>query len=934
MRDWINALATKGLLDWLTGAGLFGGSFLVYLDTLAPSVATIFDDSLEFQLVCYQPGIAHPTGYPLYTLLGKLFTFLPLGDIAYRVNLMSAFFASLTVALLYPPLKLMTRQRVPAVLGAAIFAVSPVFWSQAVIAEVYTVNAAFTALTLWLLLAWGRTYNEHSLPGRSVLSEPNTLLSLLALVYGLSLTHHRTMLLLAPAAIIFLFIVDRRLFTSARLLAKLAIIFLAPLSLYLYIPVRGITTSSLDGLYQNTLQGFITHITAGSYGIFLTENPLTQSRGLAFYLTLLRAQFTSAGIILGALGLAWSFRKPKVALLLLLSFVSIALFVAGYQVPDIQVFLIPLFLFCSLWIGNGFAALWGLFTALRDRFAVVRVPRLQSGLCHLLLLGGALLPLYLWQANRGDNDLSRKWEVHDYGVDMLSQPLDEDAVIVGILGEMTLLNYFQQTEGLRPELVTIPADREDERLAVVRTQMEAGHPVYLTRPLHGVEEEYHLSSLGPLIRVCERPAAIPDTPSRSLSVPFSQAILLSGYDAHLRDTRLGQSLRLTLYWQALAKSEEDDKVSVRLLDEEGHLGGVQDAFPVGDAYRTAAWRPGETIIDSYDLPILAGLPPGDYTIQVTMYRPDTMDVLASAPLGLITLGGTMGLEQAGPWDVEQEVMVNLGGQLSLLGYSVIGQEFKPGDMIPLTFLWQGLAELEGEYQVVLWLEDQGGVKGREARLPLGADYPPAHWEKGQVVRDWQAFLVPGNLEDGSYRLKMQVLARDTPLLRLYCLLPGGTILDLGRIEMRGRERSFVVPPIGHPLEIRLGETVRLLGYDLGPTEARPGGSLHLTLCWQGLGLMDNSYTIFLHLLDEEGNIRGQRDSEPSQGTLPTSGWVKGEVIIDGYEIPIAPDAAPGQYTIALGMYDADTGERLPVFDAGGNLLGDHISLRGIGLWAE
>ncbi len=71
----------------------FAGAFAVYRYTLAPSVATVFDDSLEMQLVAFRLGIAHPTGYPLYTLLGKLFTLLPLNDVAFRVNLMSAFLA-------------------------------------------------------------------------------------------------------------------------------------------------------------------------------------------------------------------------------------------------------------------------------------------------------------------------------------------------------------------------------------------------------------------------------------------------------------------------------------------------------------------------------------------------------------------------------------------------------------------------------------------------------------------------------------------------------------------------------------------------------------------------------------------------------------------------------------------------------------------------
>ena len=85
----------------IIAGGLFIVSFSLYLSTLAPSVVTLFDDSLEFQLVTYQLGIAHPTGYPLYTLLGKLFTFImPIGNVAYRVNLMSAFFGAATVALL------------------------------------------------------------------------------------------------------------------------------------------------------------------------------------------------------------------------------------------------------------------------------------------------------------------------------------------------------------------------------------------------------------------------------------------------------------------------------------------------------------------------------------------------------------------------------------------------------------------------------------------------------------------------------------------------------------------------------------------------------------------------------------------------------------------------------------------------------------------
>jgi hypothetical protein len=915
-------LSRRKLLDSLVTAVLFGGSFLIYLRTLAPSVATIFDDSLEFQLVCFQPGIAHPSGYPLYTLLGKLFTFLPVGDVAYRVNVMSAVFASLTVVLVYVALRLLIEHRVPAFLGAATLAVSPVFWSQSVIAEVYTLHALFVAGTLCLLLAWARASREQT----GLLSNSNLLLPLLALVYGLSLTHHRTMLLLAPAALLFLITVDRGLFARGKLLVKMGLLLLAPLALYLYLPLRGTTMSSLNGVYQNTLSGFLSYVAAGSYGIFLTENPLAQSRDLAFYATLLLDQFTSIGLVFAGAGLLYSFKRWRVGLLLLLFAVTTALFVLGYRVPDIEVFLIPLFLVCALWIGTGFAALWELILALLRRVRKRESSRLQAGLYACVLVCGLVLPLFLWKENRAQNDLSQRWEVHDYGLDVLSQPLEDDAVIVGILGEMTLLNYFQQTEGLRPDLLTIPADTEEERLAVVKEQMRQGRPVYLTRPLRGVEEEFHLSSLGPLIRVRERPATVICEPGQALSLAFGEAILLTGYETEIRDTHLGPWQRLTLYWEALHEVQEDYKLSIRFLDAEGHLGGVRDAFPVGEAYPTNAWKPGETIVDTHDVAILAGLPPGDYTIQVTMYDPGTLAPLASEIIGSMAPGPTLGLDRAGPWDVQHSPMANLGGRVMLLGYSVIGVTFKPGDAIPITFLWQGQEALDDDYTLLLWLEDDAGQGVGEAELSLSGRYPPTHWQRGEVVRDWQSLLVPGNAQDGSYRVKMQVRASNQVLPRLLWRLPVGSVLDLGQIEVQGRERAFEAPPMSHPMEAQLGESVRLLGYDLEPMDPHPGDTLHLTLHWECLGPMDTSFTVFVHLLDEAGSIRGQRDSVPGHGDLPTTSWVEEEIISDLYEIPIAPDAPPGSYTLIVGMYHAGTGDRLPVSAADGSYLGDHLSV--------
>ena len=127
-----------------------------------------------------------------------------------------------------------------------------------------------------------------------------------------------------------------------------------------------------------------------------------------------------------------------------------------------------------------------------------------------------------------------------------------------------------------------------------------------------------------------------------------------------------------------------------------------------------------------------------------------------------------------------------------------------------------------------------------------------------------------------------------------------------------QEPIFSPPPIQHPLKATLGNQIQFLGYDLDTVSIKPGQSLHLTVYWQALTEMDESYTVFTHLLDKEDRIWGQKDNVPVKGTLPTCCWVKDEVITDEYEIPIQPDAPPGQYVIEIGMYRLETGQRLEV----------------------
>jgi hypothetical protein len=158
-------------------------SLVVYLVTLRTEVGR--GDSAELALQAYQLGVTHPPGYPVHTILGKLFT-LFFNEPAIATNVMSAVFTCLTVGLLSLFLYEVTKNRVISLLGPLIFAFSPIVWQMAVTTEVYNVNIFFLSLSFYLLFKW---FTKPS----------HTLLIISAVIYGVSLGSYLANLLLLPA---------------------------------------------------------------------------------------------------------------------------------------------------------------------------------------------------------------------------------------------------------------------------------------------------------------------------------------------------------------------------------------------------------------------------------------------------------------------------------------------------------------------------------------------------------------------------------------------------------------------------------------------------------------------------------------------------------------------------------------------------------------
>ena len=127
--------------------------------------------------------------------------------------------------------------------------------------------------------------------------------------------------------------------------------------------------------------------------------------------------------------------------------------------------------------------------------------------------------------------------------------------------------------------------------------------------------------------------------------------------------------------------------------------------------------------------------------------------------------------------------------------------------------------------------------------------------------------------------------------------------------MRGRKHDLTPPQPKHPADVDFDDVGKLVGYDLDLPEAglAQGGTLDLTLHWQALASADRAYTVFVHLVDEKGDIRGYGDSEPGGGAYPTTGWLPGEYLADLHTVTVAPDAPAGTYRLAVGLYDPVTG---------------------------
>jgi hypothetical protein len=437
--------------DYMLASLLAVAALAIYIATLTPSLSRLSPDGAELATVPYVLGLAHSPGYPLYTWLGKLFTFLPVGDVAYRMNLMSAVMAAMAVGGVYliamqiMPSRMAapTLRRAGAGLAALLLAFSPTFWSQAVIAEVYAPNLAWAVFSILALLRWERTLRDADF-------------FLFALIWSLSLGMHLSNLGFALGCALFV------LLTKWQVLKKptwwLAALGGTALGLaqFAWLPYKASTLNdplmlarapdSLGAIYQYTLGAF----PQLKFAFTLSALP----DRLVIYLDLLLQQFGLAGILVGIIGLgSLLVRRSRHYYLLLGMYLVNVWFFIQYRAFDLEVFFLPAHLLWSLFIACGAVeVLAGLEALVRLFSAKVAARAMRLGMAGMAV-ALAFLPL---TAHYQSSDRSHDVALNDFYANVW-ELLPQESVLLtssGVFGYDAF--YWRLAYNTRPD-VTLPA---------------------------------------------------------------------------------------------------------------------------------------------------------------------------------------------------------------------------------------------------------------------------------------------------------------------------------------------------------------------------------------------------------------------------------------------------------------------------------------------
>jgi tetratricopeptide (TPR) repeat protein len=412
-------------------------SFFVYITTTSPVV--YLGDSGELTAAAFSLGIPHGSGYPLYTLIGKVFCLIPLGNTGFRMNLMSVFFAVVTLWLVYSLIVRITASNLAAFVATLTLAFVSVFWLQTVSSEVYVLHSFFVVILVKILWWWDE---RREFP----------ILILFVFVTGISFGNHLQTVMLAPAALFLVLTGEKRTLFSPKNAMVLSVFFIAALSMYLYLPIRTEAGAAIHWGDPNTLDRFLAHVSGQTH-----RSGYVLNKSLPEYL--LRTKETlwfvvsQFGVILFFSVWGWfklTSGRWRVFFVLVIVFDFVYTIFLNIISLEITPFILPTFVVLSLLAGVGISDLLKKFGA----FSSVGL-----GAQRLIRTAFAVIPAIFLFMNYGLCNQSRNYTAYEHAINIFRTMRNGNILFLEGDNNFFPVVYGRIVERMREDLILF--DRHD-----------------------------------------------------------------------------------------------------------------------------------------------------------------------------------------------------------------------------------------------------------------------------------------------------------------------------------------------------------------------------------------------------------------------------------------------------------------------------------------
>lgn len=401
-------------------------------------------------------------------------------------------------------------------------------------------------------------------------------------------------------------------------------------------------------------------------------------------------------------------------------------------------------------------------------------------------------------------------------------------------------------------------------------------------------------------------------------IRFDHRIALTGSGV----AHIGDSFHALLRWRLLDESVNGrytlrltllDSLKVTWYQTELPLLNDTDFYP-------AHWPEYDTEV-RYVIPAVHGMPPGDYSLTVSLIEAQTGALMPIFDQKGTFTGTTAVVSQTElpstaintkPFPT-LPVAVDLPrgqSEVTLLGYDALPEAVASGAPLNLTLYWRADEVPMQDYWVRFWIDDAFFDQ------PLSR-FPTSAWRAGTHLLEHYALEVPPDLEKSESAVSVELLDENAEPLT-------DSWVSLGRVRITPVDRLFARPPIELPLDYMFGDQMRLLGMDVFETAVSPGETVTVTLYWQVIDPPPQLIAAFIHVVRPDGSNLMQSDQWP--GGLPSALYATGQIIVDQHTLVVPGDAAPGRYPLRVGLYQVEDGTRYAAVDASGVQPSDNRTL--------